>query len=364
MTYAPECRRFADTGLTSQISMLLPLGAPPARNLTCRELQMKLWLTFFASVGFCTGCTTISLERHTLSQATSAQDLRYQEVLTNLAMIAYDRSLLPAYSSVYSGTAQVTDSGSVVSTTAWQHMKGMTVQNGFASEALNPQLSRMVLQNWTLDPIVVPEKLEAMRAACKWVVYGPESLSPEEMSLLASPDEICVPSLLKVCENEGSCQAGSVLTCPPEEFLTQRHFDVQKRLASCPPNWLGKGKLKDVPLSAAYKAHYRDTWVWVMPGDLYGLATISLVLQDIDRVNSNSLTLFYVPATHSPLVVNVKQDKIMDCNGTPINASVQAVFAVDPCMQLAPDAPYRPWRVDNVTSDPTLRSIINAAGLP
>jgi hypothetical protein len=123
----------------------------------------------------------VSLNRHTLGQAESATDLRYRENLANLALIANNPSALPAYTSIYSGTASVQDQGQFGSTTTWPR--------GFNSEALNPQLNRQILQNWALDPIIHPEKLEAMRAACRWVIGGPEQLDEEAMSLLIRPED-------------------------------------------------------------------------------------------------------------------------------------------------------------------------------
>lgn len=38
--------------------------------------------------------------------------------------------------------------------------------------------------NWSLDPTIVPEKLRAMRAACRWVADGPETVGPDIRYLL------------------------------------------------------------------------------------------------------------------------------------------------------------------------------------
>ena len=214
---------------------------------------MKLCSLVVVCAVACTGCTTLSLERQTLAQAASSGALRYQEVLNNLAMIANDPSALPAYSSIFAGTASVTDMGQFTSTTVWQHLKDVAVQNGFGSEAINPQISRAVLENWSLDPIVVPEKLEAMRAACQWMIYGPEMLSSLDHSLLASPDVDPSPG---------------------------RHFGVEKQLAQLPPGWLGCGKRKDVPRGACYRAHCGHTWVWVMPEGTEALATKTTITRE------------------------------------------------------------------------------------
>ncbi|HKI38556.1 MAG TPA: hypothetical protein VKA46_42300 [Gemmataceae bacterium] len=295
---------------------------------------MRPWLLILASAVGCTGCTTFSLEQHVIAQAASTSELRYREVLDNLAMVANDPYALPVYTSLFAGTAQVTDSAQVGATTQWQHVLRTAAgnQSGFASEAANPQASRMVLENWTLDPVVVPEKLEAMRCACQWVIYGPERACADCPGLLASPDQAPSPG---------------------------RHFGVADRLARLPPGWLHLGTRKDVPLSAAYKAHAGDTWVWVMPDGLEGLADFTLVFQDIVRINSNSPTLFYPLLLPSPLQFITWP--YAAAGGRQYELS--ALVVVDPDGRLVPDQPYYRWRVDNVGADAHLRSQINAAGL-
>src|ERR1700722_321278 len=100
---------------------------------------MKSAIMLLASVWACAGCTSIALERHTLSQAASPTDIRYQEVMDNLAMVARDPYALPAYSSIFAGTAQIADTAQLVSTT--------TIGPGAAAQALNPQYTRAVTGN-------------------------------------------------------------------------------------------------------------------------------------------------------------------------------------------------------------------------
>jgi len=299
---------------------------------------MRPWIVILACGLGCTGCTTFSLEHHTIAQAGTASELRYREVVDNLAMVAHDPYALPVYTSIFAGTAQVTDTAQIGSTTLWQHVARTASagnQSGFASEALNPQnplASRSVLENWTLDPIVVPEKLEAIRCACRWVVYGPERACADCPGLLASPEQAPFPG---------------------------RHFGVADRLASLPPGWLHVGRHKDVPLCAAYKSHTGDTWVWVTPDGLQSLADFTLVLQDIARINSNSPTLFYPLPLPSPLRFVTRAYTGPDGR----QFEVSALLAVDADGHLVRDQPYYRWREDNVGADAHLRSQINAAGL-
>jgi hypothetical protein len=296
---------------------------------------MKPWMTALMAVA-CSGCTTLSLERHTLAQANSTVELRYGETLQNLALIAHDRDALPNFASIFSGTVQVTDTAQLSSTTVWENFVSIKKPTGWFSEAANPQASRIVLHNWALDPIAVPEKLEAMRAACQWILYGPQTIPMKEMSLLLSPDD---------------------------DRLNTRHFNVAKRLAQLPDGWLHCGRLKDAPAGASYKAHHKGTWVWVMPNGIKGLADFSLVLLDIARIDSNSPTLFNLPPAPSTLKFETADLGVSDYDQVSNRfIRISATVALDANKRLVPDTPYYQQRLDNVGTDSRFRSQINAAG--
>jgi hypothetical protein len=279
------------------------------------------------------GCTTLSLERHTLDQGVSAGDIRYQEILDNLAMVARDHSALPAYSTMYAGTVSVSDSGSLTSTTAWQRLLGKGAQNGFASQGLNPQLSRTVLQNWSLDPILGPERLEAIRAMLRWSIYGRETLTAREIGLLASPDQDPSPG---------------------------RHFGVLDQMEKLPVGSVRCGCLADVPACAVHKSHSGAKWVWVLPEDEGALSRLLLAVENVARVNSNSLVLFAIPTNPGAFTFTTNSQTAPA--GEPA-FSVTATVAVSPGLHLAPDGHYFPWRLDNTGSDAALRSQVNAAGI-
>ena len=103
-----------------------------------------------ATALLCTGCTTMALNRHTLSQGATPMDIRYSEVLENLAMVARDPAALPAYSSIFAGTAQITDTSQFASSTG-------VGPGASTSLILNPQFTRGVVGNWALDPTNAPK---------------------------------------------------------------------------------------------------------------------------------------------------------------------------------------------------------------
>jgi hypothetical protein len=319
---------------------------------------MKYLKLLLASILASTGCTSLALERHTLSQGASPTDIRYQEVMDNLAMVAKDPFALPAFSSIFAGTAQITDTASLISTT--------TIGPGVAGQTINPSWTRAVTGNWTLDPINTPEKLEAMRCCCRWVVYGQEFAVRDCGTILLRPEQAC-----------------TVLN-PPE--YQGRHFGVYERLCKMPQHWLAMGRRHDVPPCARYKARCGDTWVWVTPENLKGLADFSLILQDIARVDINSPTIFCIrqvpsdflfPSTSptKPRNLSFKCPPARDCCPVQVGATpplscpetnktlpnVVAEVSVDPCGKLMPDNPYYRYRVENAGSDPYLRSQISAS---
>src|ERR1700679_2719532 len=116
------------------------------------------------------GCAPSVLRQHSVSLSGAGSDLRYREVVENLAMIYASPSTLPAYSSVYSGAMDVLDGAQIDGTTTWAH--AITTPSGFSSQTLDIPLSRSVKGTWTLDPTIAPEKLRAMRAACQFVLFG------------------------------------------------------------------------------------------------------------------------------------------------------------------------------------------------
>jgi hypothetical protein len=285
--------------------------------------KVRFWLVGCAVLG-CSGCTMTSLERHTVAQTDSAMDVRYRQALQNLALVANNRSALPSYASIYSGSASVQDTGQLVSTTTVPYY---TV----GSEMLNPSVSRQITENWVLDPLLDPERMEAIRAACQWVLGGPGSVTPESMSLLIRPSQ---------------APRG------PE-----RHFGVADDLARLPVGWFGWGSHKDAPKCALYKGHSGGTWVWVTPEGMKGLADFTLILQHIARVPINSGALFNLPPVFTPIVFATADSTPTDRFQT----SVQAV--VDQSGRLVTDVPYFKVRIDDTRADSNLISILSASGL-
>lgn len=276
-----------------------------------------------------TGCTTTSLTRHSTRQVDSVADLRYQIILDNLALVADDPTNLPSFVGLGSGTVFVQDQGAAVTTIAWPYSAGLY---SAGSVTVNPTVIRQVSQNWSLDPILIPEKLEAVRAACQWAVGGSDHLTPESMGLLIRPQDAPIG---------------------PE-----RHFGVADQLALLPAGWLGRGTRTDVPGCARYKSHCGQTWVWVTPENEKYLTAFAIAVQNILKVNVNSPTLVHAAPIYSPVVF-----KTNDTSNPEGRMRFTVQMVVNPSGHLVSDQPYFPWRLDNAFSDPALRSAIGAAGI-
>jgi hypothetical protein len=276
------------------------------------------------AIGASAGCTMTSLKRHTVAQTDSAMDVRYREVMDNLALIANNPSALPSYASIYSGSAAVQDTGQLMSTTTLPYY---TV----GSEVLNPSLTRQITENWVLDPLLDPERMEAIRAACQWALFGPGGVHKDSISLLIRPEEA--------------------------PHGPDRHFGVADQLAQLPAGWVSVGKLKDVPACALYKAHCGHAWVWVTPDGMKGLSDFTLILQHLSRVPINAGGLFNLPPVYTPIVVAT-------ADSDPANrfqTTVQAV--VDQSGRLVTDVPYFKVRIDDTRADSNLISILSSSGI-
>jgi hypothetical protein len=207
------------------------------------------WLTTTAVLPLLlTGCTSVALERHTLSQVRTVTDMRFQQVMDDLAATAADPAVLPAYAPIGEGISLLQDTFILDPKTLWQRM----TFKGFAAETVGLTWQRQPQPQWTVDPASEPPELQALHCACLWAVYGPPP-----------PDS------------------------PSACILTR--FQVIDALRSLPPCWLGCGKCEDVPANALYRAHCRGTWIWVTPDGMAGLSAFTLIIQDIATVSISSL---------------------------------------------------------------------------
>ena len=308
---------------------------------------MYRWLLVLSAVIPATGCTNLALNRDSLKMAESLTDLRYQEVMENLAMIAANPATLPSFSSIYAGTTDVSDtvSGNSVTTLTRVLSKPVGSATNISAESNDVMLMRMVRDNWTLDPVVVPEKLRALRLACWWVLFGPEAVTNDYDVYLTH-------------YRPKNLDPNNSFPGDPAGF----YFDVADRLAKLDRCWLHVTNRKGVPWNAAYQAHCGNIYVWVARENIPQLSEFALVIQGIARVTLPSV---YNP---TPVVqaykVTYKKGSTPPWNPAIDNLQVQSVsFSIDEKGNLAGQFPLK-VRMDNLGSSADLRSQIANAKSP
>jgi hypothetical protein len=234
-------------------------------------------LLLLGAVG-CAGCTSVSLEEYTLAQNRSCGEARDRSVMSCLAAIAADPNALPSFAIFSYGVTSVTDSLTLGHTVT-------AAPAAFTAEALALTGSRSPKGQWTVDPAVEYERLEALQAACWWAIFG---------------------------EEKAKYAYGRVLGDSQLLLDNKPHFGVESRLKKIPPGWVKTGGRKDVPACARYKAHKGDTWVWVMPEDSESFAQFTLALQDIATLDPTVITsppLLVQLNTYEPTKISDISDK-------------------------------------------------------
>jgi hypothetical protein len=272
------------------------------------------------------GCTWTALRHESVELSGSGSDLRYREVIENLAMVSADRWTLPSYSSIYAGSMDVLDGVQVDGSTTWVH--SIPTPSGFSSQTLDIPASRSVKGTLTLDPTIVPEKLRALRAACQWAVF-PELVYPDRALLKTYGPDL-----------------------PPGDY-----FGVADELKMiCDLPWLGKGcRRRDVPKNACYWAHCGKAYVWVCPEGMECFSRFVLVCQKIARVDINTV---WKPQITTKTV----KWGAADVNNPRIQ-TVTAYVDDDGHLALGPNLPALPnkQRIDNTGQNAELKATINSA---
>ena len=189
-----------------------------------------------------TGCTHLQLRRSTLNQASTITSLQYQQVLSNLAAFHSHPDVLPHLAVVGTGGTSVSDEGSSNVGLEWDPRQLVQTMLGIEGR-------RQIEEQWTLAPVVNPDKLRAIRCAYQTVVLG-YSTDHESDKLLTA-----------------------FLGMGYEEWL--------------PRGWYCFGRRRDVPRDACYVANSGDCYVWVMPEGIDGLSRLTLVMLNIATLDPN-----------------------------------------------------------------------------
>jgi hypothetical protein len=186
--------------------------------------------------------------------------MRNQEVMNALATVAHNRGILPSYSITSTGFSNVTHTVSMDATTQWTR-----AARNFSQQVLNVLGKHTPELSWTLDPVADPVLLAGAWDACHWAIFGPFPEGDPGYELLRQP------------------KISDIVDCKAESNR-QYHLGAFDELHPIPYGWLGVGPRACVPRGACYTAHCGDTYVWVMPDQLYHLSEFTLVLLDIATI--------------------------------------------------------------------------------
>jgi hypothetical protein len=240
-------------------------------------------LCIFATLGVAissTGCTHLALERSSLRQASTLTDIRYIQVLENLAMIATNPSLLPHYVVLGDGTAEIIDQASANPSLTLTRAMGI----GTNTEVLSAMGQRSIRENWTLTPLHDPERLLTMRCVYH-IMLGQGSISDD-------------------CDKE------------------IHRFRLENELGKIPPGWYHLGKKCDVPPCACFVGRYCDNYAWVAADGIEGLTRLSMVILDIATVDLSSL---------DPPTKTVETTYDGACNRTLVKVTTKIDASADDC---------------------------------
>ncbi len=203
------------------------------------------------------GCTHTQLRTNTVRKAETLNDIYQQQVLDNLAKFICDPNSLPHFAVPTQGTSAVNDSIGADGGVSWNFTR-------FVGATLGSGGTRQMTENWVMEPVRDPRKLERMRCAYQMVVSRCGFCD-----LGACPD--CHQVLNKFYTGETH---NSEWTCKSDRVSPAC-------LNACEP-WFGAGKECDVPsnCNCTLVGHYCDQYVWVNPTCYDQLAKLTLCILD------------------------------------------------------------------------------------
>lgn len=126
-------------------------------------------LPIVLGVLFLSGCTNEQLRRSTIHQAMTLNEIQHRQVMQNLATFAANIHAIPRQVTLKDGTAQITDSGSIV---------GQVINDRF----LNLGASRAVTDLWNMEPVTNDVALKILRIAYRRALGVEENLYTDDLA--------------------------------------------------------------------------------------------------------------------------------------------------------------------------------------
>jgi hypothetical protein len=199
------------------------------------------------------GCAHKALVGSTIAATRTIQDLDDQQVLDNIAKFVVNRGALPHFAVVSGGTFQMNDTVGVTPSLSWDAFGLTSVMLGFSGE-------RNAANQWSMDPVSDPEKLNKMRCLYRYVV---DPLNPD----------YCL-----------KCQEYfAALSTSPKAAMNDLAPSTAHAFDACgiPAGFFRCGRKCNVPPRACYVSCCGETYVWVEPQGLDGLTRLTLLVLDL-----------------------------------------------------------------------------------
>lgn len=187
---------------------------------------------FIVMACFCCGCRHQALRGNTMRMASTINDLQYQPILNNLAMLSTDLELLPWHIKLDDGTVQIEDEGRLGLDLSPYAANWAPLAGGFGE--------RRQTQRWGVVPVTDPKELRDLHA-----VYRRALGLPVEDNESDGDDE--EPN----GEKGGEAKESNA---------------VPEGIEEVPTAWFATGYRHEVPRDAALVGQWRDRYAWVLDG--------------------------------------------------------------------------------------------------
>lgn len=227
-------------------------------RLPYRAFALVIFIAFSSS-----GCTYHQLRKNTVGQAVTINELHQQQVLDNLAMFSTNPDSLPFFALPTQGTSEINDRGNFSPVFTWSRFATAPFVGDVLLNTAQTTLTaeRAAKQNWTLNPINDPRKLELMRCAYQHAVSG--------------------------CVDQGmpggcpDCQQRFNRFYTGDKDTAPSTLNVTTTCLACSCDWFCVGRKCDVPHCCdSFVGKYCDTYVWVPPEGRDQLSKLTLVILD------------------------------------------------------------------------------------
>jgi len=217
-----------------------------------RSGSIAVWLALSSTFVALSGCATHrALSRHTSLANETLADLYFQQIVDNTARFVVNPMTMPSFATVDSGTVNLQDQYGADLRPTYSPTLNYGLQGGGALPILSILFGlgtqRQVTENWSTIPLSDSDNLRRVRCA---------------FQLLVGMDE-------SACDD---CQARL------EGFFLGTGETLESAL---PRDWFMVGTKRDVSPDACYVGHSCETYVWVTPENLDGLARFTITVIDL-----------------------------------------------------------------------------------